>query len=167
MSDEIKAQLQAALEAGISQESVTKAAKKLRYALIEEMDAFEYDLKDNLAHNLVDFVADMAKKTVGAILNGNDDEMRRYLGCERGAWSGRSDGCPFGRKREIDEWHPVIHGTLFESGAIALRRNIVAAHRDLITDERVKDLEDQVASLVEQNRKLQSEVGRLRDDRPF
>lgn len=163
--DEVKAKLEAALEAGISEKSVTKAAKKLREILIEEIEGFEYEIKDNLAHNLVDFVADMARRTVEAILRGNDNEMRRYLGCERGAWTGRSDGSVWGHKREIDDWHPVIRGTLFEGGSIALRRDIVAAHRDLITDERVKDLEDQVASLVEQNRKLEAKIERMHNDR--
>lgn len=158
--DDIKSKLEAALENGISEERVTKAARTLRNALIEEIDAFEYEIKDNLAHNLVGFVAEMAKRTVEAILRGDDNEMRRYLGCERGAWTGRSDGSVWGHKRDIDSWHPVIHGTLFEQGSIALRRDIVAAHRDLISDERVKDLEDQVASLVEQNRKLKATIER-------
>jgi len=162
--EEIKAQLEAAFEAGISEENVTKATKKLRDALFDELAAFEHEIQDNLAYNLVGFVADMAKRTVEAILRGNDDEMRRYLGCDRGAWTGRSDGSVWGHKREIDSWHPVIRGTLFETGSIALRRDIVAAHRDLITDERVKDLEDQVASLVEQNRKLQSKIERMHHD---
>ena len=56
------------------------------------------------------------------------------------------------------EQHPIIHGALHENGAIALRKNIAQAHADLIRNERIKDLEDQVASLVAQNRQLQARL---------
>jgi hypothetical protein len=111
----------------------------------------DYRLKDELAPNLSAFVAEMAKRTVEMLLAGNEDQMRRYLGCERGHWNGRSDGDHgWGRKREIREWHSVIHGQLFEQGHLAVRKAIVEAHADLIKNERILDLEDQVRSLVEQ-----------------
>ena len=165
INDDITSKLQAALDLGMDDERIKKCTSKLRDQLIEEAEAFEYDIKDRMAYDLVAYVTDMAKKTVESILEGNDDQMRRYLGCERGAWTGRSDACVWGRKREIDEWHPVIHGTLFEQGSIRLRRDIVAAHRDLITDERIKDLEDQVASLVAQVNEKQARIDRLLDER--
>ena len=165
MNNEIKDKLEAILSEGVSEERVAKAVKKLRDQLTEELDTFEYDIKQNLSRDLVAFVVEMAKNTVNAIINGNDEEMRRYLGCEFGAWSGRSDASYWGHKREIDDWHPVIHGTLFETGAISLRRDIVNAHRDLITDERIKDLQDQVASLVAQNNKLKDTIERIRSEK--
>lgn len=164
INDDITAKLQAALDLGMDDERIKKCTSKLRDQLIEEVDALEYDIKDRMAQDLVSFITDMAKKTVTAILEGNDDQMRRYLGCERGAWTGRSDGCVWGRKREIDEWHSVIQGTLFEQGSIKLRRDIVAAHRDLITDERVKDLEDQVMSLVAQVNNQKDIIKKLRGE---
>lgn len=58
-----------------------------------------------------------------------------------------------------EEWHPVIHGTLFEAGAIELRHKIVDTHKDLIASERILDLEDQVKCLTAKvnqlNRKLE------------
>jgi hypothetical protein len=93
----------------------------------------------------------MAQRTVEEMLAGNEEQMRRYLKCESGRWNGRSDGDQgWGRQREAHEWHSVIHGRLFEQGAVALRKQIVDAHRDLLVNERILDLEDQVRSLVAQ-----------------
>lgn len=163
LNEAIKADLLKALEEGICDQTLAKIRKQMADLVTEAEEDLDYRLKDGLAQNLVGFVADMAKQTIEAILAGNEDEMRRYLGCERGAWTGRSDSCVWGRKREIDEWHPVIHGTLFEQGGLKLRRDIVASHRDLITDERIKDLEDQVASLVAQVNKAEREKEELRE----
>lgn len=62
-----------------------------------------------------------------------------------------------GLRREDDEWHSVIHGQLFEQGAVRLRKEIVDAHRDLLVNERILDLEDQVRSLVVQVNKANAE----------
>jgi hypothetical protein len=100
----------------------------------------------------------MAKRTVEMLLAGNEDQMRRYLHCERGHWNGRSDGdSGWGRKREIYEWHSVIHGQLFEQGGVAVRKAIVEAHAELLKNERILDLEDQVRSLVEQVNRANTE----------
>lgn len=163
LHEDIAEKLQAALLAGISQDSMKTIKKKVEDILYEIETDVDYRLKEDLAPNLVAFVSDMAKRTVEAILDGNQDQMERYLGCERGHWTGRSDSPEYGRKRDISEWHPVIHGNLFETGAIALRKKIVEAHRDLIESQRILDLEDQVASLVAQIRKQNAEIERLCD----
>ncbi len=156
--DEIKSKLRAALDAGISEDTMKAIHKKAEdvWCMIE--DDIMYRLKDDLAPNLVSFVCDMAKRTVEAILAGNEDQMRRYLGCERGHWNGRSDGDQgYGRKREDHEWHPIIHGKLFEQGAVELRKQMANAHADLIKNERILDLEDQVKSLTAQYNKAKAE----------
>ena len=113
-----------------------------------------YRLKDDLAPNLAAYVQKVAGRAIEAILAGNEDEMRKRLSCREGSWTGRSDS-PYATSR--DDFHPVIHGKLFEQGAIALRRNIVAAHRDLIETQRILDLEDQIKSLTVQVNKLERE----------
>ena len=150
-------QLTLTLAKGISDDamrSIKKAVETILYDIETDVD---YRLKEDLAPNLTAYVCDMADRAVTAILEGNEDQMRRYLGCERGHWTGRSDSPEYGRKREAHEWHPIIHGKLFEQGAIALRMQIVNAHRDLVANERIRDLEDQVKSLVAQVNKANAE----------
>lgn len=157
--DELGKAIEASLKAGISDEAVAPIKKKMRDTVDDVFGDIEYRVKEDLAPILSGFVKDNSAKVVNALLEGNESEMRRYIGCREGYWNGRSDGqSGWGRKREIWEWHPVIHGDLFEQGYLLLRRRIVEAHQDLITSERIKDLEDQVAALTAQ-------VNRERDAR--
>ena len=98
-----------------------------------------------------------------AIDGRSDDQMRRYLSCDKRGedgkyigWIGRSDG--YGNPS-----HSVIHGRLFEQGALELRKKVAQANEALLRDERIRDLEDQVKSLVEQLNKANAENERLRD----
>ena len=165
MHKDIADKLSDVLKAGIGDEAMAAIKKQTDQILYDIETDLDYRLKDELAPNLVSFVAEMAKRTVEAILQGNQSQMERYLGCERGHWTGRSDSPEYMRKRDISEWHPVIHGKLFEHGAVALRKQIVEAHRDLIASQRILDLEDQVRALVAQNNKQTDEIERLRNER--
>lgn len=173
-TNDIAKRLTACLEAGISDEAMTGIKKAVDNIICGIEDDVMYRLKDDLAPNLTAWVVDMAKKSVEMLLEGNEDQMRRYLSCEKRdesgeyiAWTGRSDGKYWGRQREPHEWHPIIHGTMFEQGAVALRAKIVNAHAELLKTERVLDLEDQVKSLVAQVNKAKVEKDamyqRLRD----
>lgn len=162
ITDELAEKLEATLTLGITENAIAALKKTVADILYDVESDIDYRLRDTLAPNLTDFVVDMAEKTVEAILKGDEAQMRRYLGCERGHWTGRSDSPALGfRVKDMDEWHPVIHGKLFDRGAMTLRREIVAAHRDLIASERILDLEDQVASLIAQVNKLTAEKERL------
>ena len=156
-TDAMRDQLTQTLEKGLTDDCMASIKNQLGRMLEEIEGDIEYRLKDDLAPNLSSYVVEMAKKTIDAILAGNDEEMRRYLGCERGCWTGRSDSLQYGRKREMDEWHPVIRDHLFEQGAIALRHLLVSAHTDLIASQRILDLEDQVRSLTAQVNKATAE----------
>lgn len=155
LTDEIRDQVTAVIESGLSDEAFKSMRKKVADITCDIEDDLMYRLKEDLANNLSAFVAEMAGKVVGAILEGNEDQMRRYLSCQESGWTGRT-GSPFSY-RAIAEMHPVIHGKLFEQGCILLRRKIVEAHRDLITEQRILDLEDQVASLVAQVNKANAD----------
>lgn len=150
INEELKNKLKEVLQAGFSEEALKNIDKKIKDISYELESYLEYSLKEEMASHLAGFVWEMAKRTVDSILEGNQRQMERYLGCEHGAWTGRSDSPSYGRKEGIDKWHPIIHGDFFEQGAIKLRRDIVNAHKDLITDQRILDLEDQVKSLVAQ-----------------
>ena len=154
MSDDRDA-LQAALAAALTDEALAPVTKKARDLADIIAESVEWSVKDYLAANLAYHVKEMAGRAVNALLEGNEGEMVRWLGCDSRGHNGRSDG--YNANRTIDEQHPVIHGKLFDTGSVALRRKIVEAHRDLIAEQRVLDLEDQVKSLVAQNNKLARE----------
>lgn len=153
MSDDRDA-LQAALGAALTDEALAPVAKKARDLADSIAESVEWSVKDYLAANLAYHVKEMAGRAVEALLEGNESEMVRWLGCDARGHNGRSDGYS---TRTIEQQHPVIHGKLFDTGSVALRRKIVAAHRDLIAEQRILDLEDQVRSLVEQNNTLARE----------
>lgn len=157
--------LRTAFEQEISKGFTEKAIEGLQKDLRKVADSFEEDflwnLKDNLAYNLTAHVAEMAERAVEQMLAGNDDQMRRYLSCDKRGedgqyigWTGRSDG--YGNPS-----HSVIHGRLFEQGALELRKKVAQANEALIRDERIRDLEDQVKSLVEQVNKANAEKERM------
>ena len=125
-------------------ERFQKARTKFQDSL---WDDFQYSVLDRMGEMVEHHIKEMAARVVTAILEGDENQMKRYLG---------SDGYT-GRDRD----HPVIHGTLFEPGPIALRNRIAQAHADLIQNERILDLEDQVRSLVRQINKKDAEIAHL------
>lgn len=141
----------------------TDAGKKTKQNLLDNLwQDMEYGVIDRMSETIEGFVRQMAGRIVTAILEGRDDQLKRYLGLD--GYTGRSDfQSPYVRQRDISEAHPVIHGELFETGAIALRKKIAQAHTDLIQNERILDLEDQVKSLVAQVRKKDAEIEVLRE----
>lgn len=149
-------QLLATLADGLSDNCMASVRKHAEAISSDIEGDIEYRLKEGLAPMLVEWVEEMAKRAVTSILEGSEDQMRRYLGCERGHWTGRSDS-PYWRRENEADWHPVIHGKLFDHGAVTLRRQIVEAHRELIASERILDLEDQVKSLIAQVNKANAE----------
>jgi hypothetical protein len=60
--------------------------------------------------------------------------------------SGMDEGSP---------WAQVIHGAIFETGAIKLRRELVEAHADILKTERMADLESIIEGLRSQIVKLE------------
>ena len=167
IDETLRAALEESLNAGLSDETMKGFTKQIKDLSAEFEDSLMWSLKDNLAYNLAGWVADMAERAVEQMLLGNEDQMRRYLSCDkRGAdgeyigWTGRSDG--YGSRKD-DEWHPVIHGKLFDRGALELRKQVASANETLIRDERIRDLEDQVKSLVAQVNKANAEKDALWD----
>jgi|GEM_PF-2821263 len=139
------------------------AFKKAKSNLLDELwQDMEYGVIDRMSETIEGFVRGMAGRVVEEILEGRDDQMRRYLGLD--GYTGRHEENPaWGRKKDVSEAHPVIHGKLFETGAIDLRKKMAQAHADLIQNERITDLEDQVASLVSQVNKKDREIEALRE----
>lgn len=161
MSDKIdqamRDRLKEILADGVSDDAMKNVKKACEEIVSQVEDDLMWRIKDDLAPNLTSWVADMAQRAVEQMLAGNDDQMRRYLSCDKRGpdgqyigWTGRSDG--YGNPS-----HSVIHGRLFEQGALELRKKVAQANEALIRDERIRDLEDQVKSLVEQVNKANAE----------
>lgn len=113
----------------------------------------EWSMKEDLATNIAGDITRRAYDAVKALLSGNEDEMRRYLGISP-HWDGRKS-----------DHIQIIHGRLFETESIRLRREIVTKHADLIANERIKDLEAQLAALLEINRKQAGRIAELLEER--
>lgn len=136
-----------------------KTKQKVMDDLWQEM---EYGVIDRMSETIEGFVRGMASKVVEEILEGRPDQMRRYLKLD--GYTGRyTEKNPWGKSQDVADAHPVIHGELHEGHCLAIRRKMAEAHKDLIHDERITDLEDQVKSLVAQVRKKDAEIDALRD----
>ena len=155
INDDLKEALVKALEAGITDDTMKSVRTKCQDIVSTIEDDLIYGIKQDLAENLMAWVADMAKRSVTAMLEGNEGEVRRYLSCEVNGYTGRSDYKGWGAGSH--RYHSVIHGKLFEQGGVAMRKAIVEAHADLLKNERILDLEDQVKSLVEQVNKANAD----------
>lgn len=167
IDETLRSELEKSIAAGLTDEAMDGFTKQIKNLSAEFEESLMWSLKDNLAYNLSAWVVDMAERAVEQMLLGNEDQMRRYLSCDKRGpdgnyfgWTGRSDG--YGNPS-----HSVIHGKLFEGNTIELRRKVAQANEALLRDERIRDLEDQVKSLVEQvnkaNAERESMWQRLRD----
>jgi hypothetical protein len=139
-----------AVLATFPEDAALERYRKALRNLADDMAAdAEYQARENIVGNLATWVEYLAGQAVDQLLRGNVEQMRRYLSCDGYTGRGNDDSAGF-RQREPHEWHPIIRGRLHEADPIALRRAIVEAHRDLIAEQRIMDLEDQVRSLVDQ-----------------
>lgn len=167
----LRSNLEDCLRAAFHDEDTQKLIDKQINEITTNIEyEIELALKDNLALSLSYWVAEMAGRAVNALLEGDEQEMRRWLSCckrdedgEYTTWNGRSDGVCWGSAKPDHEWHKVIHGTMSENGCVKLRKDIVEAHRDLLVNERIADLEDQVKSLIAQVNKATAEKDRILD----
>lgn len=160
MMHDMRVELRERLGGSLTDEDAKDLTKRVKDLADELVTRVQYSIQDDLIEHLSYHVKEMAGRAVEALLAGNEAEMMRWLSCDKRGFTGRSDGA-YG-DRTIDRQHPVIHGKLFEQGCVKLRKDIVEAHRGMIVSERIKDLEDQVASLVAQNNKLERERDEVR-----
>lgn len=135
-----------------------KAIASLKKALSDIYDdaifpQLEYSLGEDIASNLSASVQRRAFDAVQALLVGNEAEMLRHLGITP-YWDGRKS-----------DHIQIIHGQLFETEGIRLRREIVTKHAGLIANERIKDLEAQLAALLEINRRQEVRIAKLLEER--
>lgn len=158
MSDvlaERRDEIRAALDLEIGEQDFKKLEKQSR-ALSEEIsEGLLWNIKDNLGDWIASEIRHGAVQTIEAIIKGNMPEARRYLGLSPEGRDGR-------------EWFgkPWFDGfsRLHEFGGVAVRHAIADAHKDLITDERIVDLEGQIKGLCEKYHRMEySELPQLRE----
>lgn len=149
---EMRWKLSDAIETGMTEEVMGRVKKKFRDAMDDLESDLDYGLKERLSTNLADFICTSAENAIKQLLAGNEERMRSYLSAKDGGYTGR------------DRDHQVIHGKLFETGPMELRKQIVDAHADLLKNERILDLEDQLRSLIDQVNKLESRNANLNEE---
>ncbi len=149
-SRDLRSALETSLQDALTDEMISRATEKFRNAVAEIESDLTYSIQSDLAYNLAAWTYSMFEQAIESMLKGDESAMRRHLSCQEGSYTGR------------DRNHSVIHGRLFETGAIELRKKIVNAHPELLKSERILDLEDQVKSLVAQVHKLERDCEDLR-----
>lgn len=145
MDDILKSKRQELLE-GLSVEIRDVGFKKFEkqcQSLAEEISEYALDnVKENLATWITDHVRQQATAVVEALLAGDMRTVRYYLKIEDEC--GRED---YGRREWMDRPWFKYSSSLHEFGGVELRHKIVDEHKDLIANERIKDLELQLAGL--------------------
>ncbi len=132
-----------AFQSALTPEVFENARKQLTKIMESLAGDFEGLVLNDLISNFESRLQDLVSRCFNAILAGDEEALRCYLQCAENTWTGR------------DGNHPIIHRKLFETGAIALRKQIVDAYPELLKSERILDLESQLAAVVKENNKLE------------
>ena len=132
-----------------SAKAITKQIKDIAETVLDDEFA---RLEDYAAEYISQLAAWRAEKFLERVLNGDIDAAKYLLqsNCSRY----RNDCTP---------WANLIHGTLWQTDAMKLREQIVAAHADVIRNERILDLESIVDGLTKQVRELTASLDAMRD----
>jgi len=83
IDEDLRTAFEQEITKGLTEKAIESLQKDLRKVTDSFEDDFLWNLKDNLAYNLTAYVADMAERAVEQMLAGNDDQMRRYLSCDK------------------------------------------------------------------------------------
>ena len=115
---------------------------------------------DEVNRYISEIAARRAEALLEKVLRGDENAAMVLLGDRSGGSRYRGAGYDAGKP-----WASLIHGHLFETDPIQLRRQIVEAHADLLRSERIKDLESIVEGLMAQVQQQDAEIIRLRSCR--
>ncbi len=145
--------------AEVAKEFIHKNRRKHIKSEIEQLVDEEFDRLEEYSDKfLSQIAANRAEKFLEQVLKGDDDAAMALLGNKLGGDRYRISGCDEGKP-----WASLIHGRLFETGGIALRKAIVESHPELLQNERILDLESIVDGLSAQIRQLEKERDRLQE----
>lgn len=140
------------------EEYLEKGTRKMVTDAVEQIVRDEFDRLEEYAGKYISqLAADRAEAFLERVLKGDDHAAMALMGDKSGGSRHRQGGSDGGKP-----WASLIHGTLFETGGIALRRRIVEEHADLLRSERIKDLEAIVEGLSQQIRDIEADLERMR-----
>lgn len=140
-------------------EFLTEERRKAMKRAVEEMVDDEFQRLEDYANDYItDVAARRAHDFLEAVLRGDENAATRLIG---GTYADRyrKGGCDDGKP-----WASMIHGNLFTTQAVEIRRKIVEAHADLLRNARIADLEAVVDGLQQQIANQDAEIQRLRDN---
>ena len=119
---------------------------------IEQIVDSEFDRLEEYANEFIcETAARRAERFLQRVLEGDDEAARSLIDSDGGQY--RKGGCDDGKP-----WASLIHGRLFETAPVQLRREVVEAHPDLLKSERIADLESTVEGLSQQVRNLEKQL---------
>ena len=145
-----------------AQEFLSKGRKAGIKKEVEQLVNTEFDrLEEYASEYLSDIAARRAESFLERVLEGDDDAAMALLGDNHG---GRYRSCGYDSGKP---WARLIHGNLFLSGGMELRRRIVEANVELLRNERIADLESIVDGLTQQVREVSAELERCREKFTF
>ena len=134
----------------LSQGSEKNVKRAIEQIIEEEFDRLEQYADEFISQT----AASRAENFFKRLMRGDEQAAMALFGnasCDRY----RNSGCDQGKP-----WAKLIHGHLFETNGITLRRQIVEAYPELLRNERIADLESIVDGLTRQVREL---TARLED----
>ena len=130
-------------------EDQAETCKKEIGEILEEVIRQQFDDLESdgaVQRFLIDTACSRVEAFLEKVLKGDEEATKELFGC---GW--RSRYRTVGFSDVIDRpWSRVIHGSIFETDVMKLRRRIVEANVDLLKDERILDLESQVEGLRKQ-----------------
>lgn len=128
-------------------------------SVIEQLVDDEFERLTEYADDFIsNTAASRAERFLERVLKGDADAAMALLGDKMGGSRRRMVGCDEGKP-----WAHLIHGSLFETSCMELRRSIVEAHPELLRNERIADLESVVEGLSRQVRELERDLEQCRD----
>ncbi len=141
-----------------AEEFIAEGRKKQIKGVIEELVNDEFDRLEEYANEFISqTAAARAEKFLERVLKGDEDAAMALLGDKHGGDRYRTLGYNAGKP-----WASLIHGRVFETDGIDLRKRVVEAHPELLKSERIKDLESVVDGLTQQIRQIELDLERSR-----
>jgi len=136
------------------QEFLSQGSRKKIQDAIKEIVSEEFDrLEDYAGDHITQVAAHRAERFLERVLKGDENAAMALLGDKDGGSRYRGTGWDAEKP-----WAHLIHGELFTTETVKLRKQIVEAHPELLRSERIKDLESQVEGLSQQVRELEGEL---------
>lgn len=142
----------------VAEDFIAEGRQKQIKGVIEQLIDDEFERLEEYANEFISqTAAARAEKFLERVLRGDDDAAMALLGDKGGGSRYHTVGYDHGKP-----WATLIHGKVFETQGITLRRMIAEANADLIRNERIADLESIVDGLSQQLVRVMGDLERCR-----